>query len=30
EFWQGRPARLHDRFVYLLEDSGWTTHRIAP
>lgn len=30
EFWQGRPARLHDRFVYLLEDSGWAIHRIAP
>jgi len=30
EFWQGRPARLHDRFVYSLEGAGWTIGRIAP
>ncbi len=30
EFWQGRPARLHDRFVYRCDGSDWTIHRIAP
>ncbi len=36
EFWQGRPARLHDRFVYsfrgeeTLEGDRWSIHRIAP
>lgn len=30
EFWQGRPNRLHDRFVYLATDQGWTTQRLAP
>lgn len=32
EFWQGRPSRLHDRFVYLKEAKGenWTTVRLAP
>lgn len=30
EFWQGGPARLHDRFVYVLQDGNWTTQRLAP
>lgn len=31
EFWQGRPSRLHDRFLYLLqEDGSWSLERIAP
>lgn len=30
EFWQGRPHRLHDRFEYLKEESGWTTQRLQP
>ncbi len=30
EFWQGRPSRLHDRIVYLLEGDGWRTMRLAP
>lgn len=30
EFWQGRPNRLHDRFVYTHEDHRWTIHRLAP
>jgi pyridoxamine 5'-phosphate oxidase len=30
EFWQGRPARLHDRVVYLLESGHWVQHRLAP
>lgn len=31
EFWQGRPSRLHDRFLYLLrEDGSWSLDRIAP
>lgn len=31
EFWQGRPSRLHDRFVYLLQPDGtWTHQRLAP
>lgn len=31
EFWQGRPSRLHDRFLYLLqEDGSWSLTRIAP
>lgn len=30
EFWQGGPARLHDRFVYVLQDGSWTTQRLAP
>jgi len=31
EFWQGRPNRLHDRFVYeLLDDLDWNIKRLAP
>jgi pyridoxamine 5'-phosphate oxidase len=30
EFWQGRASRLHDRFVYELENGAWKTKRLAP
>jgi len=31
EFWQGRPNRLHDRFLYRKNDSGnWTIERLSP
>ena len=30
EFWQGRPNRLHDRFVYLLQDGEWKIQRLQP
>ncbi len=31
EFWQGRPNRLHDRFLYSQNQSGeWTATRLAP
>ncbi len=30
EFWQGRRARLHDRFRYLPEGEGWSITRLAP
>ncbi|MCE5317988.1 MAG: pyridoxamine 5'-phosphate oxidase [Parachlamydia sp.] len=30
EFWQGRPNRLHDRFVYLKAEGGWTLERLYP
>jgi pyridoxamine 5'-phosphate oxidase len=30
EFWQGRQARLHDRFRYRPDGSGWTIDRLAP
>lgn len=31
EFWQGRPNRLHDRFLYSLqEDNTWTIERLSP
>jgi pyridoxamine 5'-phosphate oxidase len=30
EFWQGGPARLHDRFLYSLENGGWKMDRLSP
>jgi len=31
EFWQGRENRLHDRFVYKLQDDNtWTIERWSP
>jgi pyridoxamine 5'-phosphate oxidase len=30
EFWQGREARLHDRFRYVRSESGWQIDRLAP
>jgi len=30
EFWQGGPARLHDRFLYRREDLGWNMERLSP
>lgn len=30
EFWQGRPSRLHDRFLYGRSDGDWTIERLAP
>ncbi|WP_175628830.1 pyridoxamine 5'-phosphate oxidase [Bacteroides acidifaciens] len=31
EFWQGRPNRLHDRFLYTLQPDGeWEISRLAP
>lgn len=30
EFWQGRPSRLHDRFVYEKHDDDWRISRLSP
>lgn len=30
EFWQGRPCRLHDRFVYEQLGNRWQIQRLAP
>lgn len=30
EFWQGGPARLHDRFLYRRQEGGWNIERLAP
>lgn len=31
EFWQGRPSRLHDRLLYVLQsDNTWKIQRLAP
>lgn len=30
EFWQGGPARLHDRFLYRKQDSDWEIDRLSP
>jgi pyridoxamine 5'-phosphate oxidase len=30
EFWQGGPARLHDRFLYQRDDDTWKIDRLSP
>lgn len=30
EFWQGRPARLHDRLRYRRGETGWEVSRLQP
>lgn len=30
EFWQGGPARLHDRFLYLRQGRSWKIDRLSP
>jgi pyridoxamine 5'-phosphate oxidase len=30
EFWQGGPARLHDRFLYRRENDAWRIERLSP
>jgi pyridoxamine 5'-phosphate oxidase len=30
EFWQGRKARLHDRFAFVRQGDAWIIHRLAP
>ena len=30
EFWQGGPARLHDRFFYQKKDNTWNISRLSP
>jgi pyridoxamine 5'-phosphate oxidase len=30
DFWQGRPNRLHDRFLYTRDGGSWKLERLAP
>lgn len=30
EFWEGKPARVHDRVRYLAGSDGWTIERLSP
>ncbi len=30
EFWQGRPARLHDRIIFEKDGNTWNKYRVAP
>jgi pyridoxamine 5'-phosphate oxidase len=30
EFWQGGEKRLHDRFSFIRDSSGWTINRLSP
>ncbi len=30
EFWVGRGARIHDRYLFVRTDSGWVRSRLAP
>ncbi|MGG6239111.1 pyridoxamine 5'-phosphate oxidase [Nodosilinea sp. AN01ver1] len=30
EFWQGRPSRLHDRFLYSFDQGEWKISRLSP
>lgn len=30
EFWQGRPNRLHDRFLYEKGEGAWDAKRLSP
>ncbi len=30
EFWQGGPARLHDRFLYQKSGTDWNIERLSP
>lgn len=30
EFWQGRENRLHDRFIYRIENGQWVIERLQP
>ncbi len=30
EFWQGRPARLHDRILFRREGEAWIRERLSP
>jgi pyridoxamine 5'-phosphate oxidase len=30
EFWQGRPNRLHDRYLYQRRETGWEIVRLYP